>query len=61
MNVDFVFIFMKLKVFCFYTYPLVDMANEWNKKKYEKFTMKSAYLNEGGEWEIVSSVIPIKE
>ena len=61
MNVDFVFIFMKLKVFCFYTYPLVDMVNEWNKKKYEKFTMKSAYLNEGGEWEIVSSVIPIKE
>ena len=61
MNVDFVFIFVKLKVFCFYTYPLVDMANEWNKKKYEKFTMKSAYLNEGGECEIVSYVIPIKE
>lgn len=61
MNVNFVFILMKLKGFCFYVYPLVDMPNEWNKKKYEKFTMKSAYLNEGNEWEIVSSVIPIKE
>lgn len=61
MNVDFVFIFMKLKGFCFSIYPLVDMVDEWNKKKYEKFTMKSAYLNEGDEWEIVSSVIPIKE
>ena len=61
MNVDFVFICMKLKIFCFYIYPLVDIADEWNKKKYEKFTMKSAYLNEGDEWEIVSSVIPIKE
>ena len=61
MNVDFVFIHMKLKVFCFSAYPLVDMVNEWNKKEYEKYTMKSAYLNEGNEWEIVSSVIPIKE
>lgn len=61
MNVGFVFICMKFKVFCFYIYPLVDMVNEWNKKKYEKCTMKSAYLNEGDEWEIVSSVIPIKE
>ena len=61
MNVDFVFISMKLKVFCFYIYPLVDMVDEWNKKKYEKFTIKSAYLNECDEWEIVSSVIPIKE
>lgn len=61
MNVGFVFILMKFKGFCFHVYPLVDILNEWNKKKYEKYTMKSAYLNEGDEWEIVSSVIPIKE
>ena len=52
---------MKLKVFCFYVYPFVDIWREWNKVKYEICAEESAYLNGMGEWEIVSSVTPIKE